>query len=185
MARRPPKPVRFDANWQRRRKAKSWLRKLGWWLVIAGVVLVAWWLGLIPNMATRDGRVIDRDFVLCGQRGGGAACVPDGDTVIIGGGETRRRIRLTGFDAPEIDGACDAEREKARIAQRELLGWLNDGPFQWDGGEEPPYDRYGRELRAAWRDVGEGKTNWLADHMIARGLASESGWGTTPVDWCK
>ncbi|WP_432201335.1 thermonuclease family protein [Erythrobacter sp. W53] len=183
------RPARFDRKWQSRRKRGKLLRRLGWWIVIIGLVFAAWWSGLIPNMATRDARTVDQTFGICGQGGGSAACVPDGDTIVFGGGETRRRVRLTGFDAPEMDGKCDAERVQAVKARTALAAWLNTGPFHWDGGDDPPYDKYGRELRSAWRETPNGdgdiRREWLADHMIARGLASQSGWDAAENDWCE
>ena len=131
-------------------------------------------------MPEADPVALPTRFTLCGD-GGSAACVIDGDTVAIGGfGKDARRIRFTGFDAPELDGPCEAEREAALRARRALADWLNAAPAHVDGGEEPPRDRYGRELRAATR--ADGTT--LADHMLDRGLASESGWGATLRDWC-
>lgn len=109
----------------------------------------------------------------------------DGDTLIIGFGKERRRIRLTGFDAPELDGACPAERETAIAAREALHAWLGQGGAEWDGAADPPYDQYGRELRAASRTGRDGKREYLADTMIARGLAEPSGWGAEAVDWCK
>ncbi|QPC98930.1 thermonuclease family protein [Qipengyuania soli] len=90
-----------------------------------------------------------------------------------------RRIRLTGFDAPEMDGACAAERTRAQEAKRALHAWLAGGPFEWNGGADPPRDKYGRELRAARRGKDE-----LADHMIGLGLAEGGGWTTQRIDWC-
>lgn len=89
----------------------------------------------------------------------------DGDTLAIGS----RRIRLTGYDAPEIEGACDAERRLAQVAREELAAWLNLGTFELYGGAEPPRDDYGRELRAARRGGEE-----LADTMVERELARRS-----------
>lgn len=114
---------------------------------------------------------MERTFSLCGKDHS-EACVIDGDTLAIG----KRRVRLTGFDAPELDGECETERLLARQARDELAAWLNTGPFELDGGAEPPRDRYGRELRAARRG-GED----LADTMLERGLARS---GAQDRDWC-
>lgn len=141
------------------------------------------WFSLRPESPPGDSAMVERTFVLCGGRGG-AACVADGDTVVIGGGESARRIRFSGFDAPELDGECEAERELAREARIELMRWLNERPFYWTGGDDPPRDRYGRELREVWRPGDDGQPDWLAEHMIAEGLARESGWGAPPAQWC-
>lgn len=102
----------------------------------------------------------------------------DGDTIRLG----QRRIRLTGFDAPEMDGNCPAERIRAVEAREALASWLNSGPFELDGGEDPPRDQYGRELRAARRATGD-RIDTLADHMIAADMAAENGW-LDERDWC-
>lgn len=116
---------------------------------------------------------VERQFAMCGSGTGGAACVIDGDTIAIG----PRRIRLTGYDAPEIDGACEAERRLAQVAREELSAWLNLGAFELDGGAEPPRDDYGRELRAARRGGEE-----LADTMVERELARRS---RLDRGWCE
>lgn len=162
------KPARFRTGARPRR-----FPRLAWMLLIAA--LVAGWALLgdprAPPPALSEVRM---DFRLCGERGSGP-CVIDGDTVAIG----KRRVRLTGYDAPELDGACEAERDKALAARRELHAWLARGSFSWTGGDEPPYDRYGRELREARRGDA-----LLADHMIEAGLAEGSGWGAVRRDWC-
>ena len=117
---------------------------------------------------------MEYQFTECFQRGG-AACTVDGDTIMLGD----RRIRLTGFDTPERDGACQAERQLAEVARGELTQWLNRGAFELDGGAEPPRDQYGRELRAARRG-----SEYLADVMIERDLARANGWGAGAADWC-
>ena len=113
-------------------------------------------------------------FRPCGTPGSGP-CVIDGDTLAIG----QRRVRLTGYDAPEMDGACKYERAKANQAREELLRWLARGRFTWTGGEDPLRDRYGRELREARRG-----DDLLAEHMVSAGLAEEMGWGAVRVEWC-
>ncbi len=114
---------------------------------------------------------MERTVTVCGKDSA-EACVIDGDTLAIG----KRRIRLTGFDAPELDGECEAERQLARVARDELAAWLSLGPFEMDGGAAPARDRYGRELRAVRRG-GEA----LADIMVERDLARPSG---QDRGWC-
>ena len=169
------RPPRFDAAWNRRR---TWLGRWRKWrglllLTIAGAF--AWWIASGPGWKLGERLGIgaqwtersDR-FAICGQRPA-RACVIDGDTVMIG----QRRIRLTGFDAPELEGGCDAESALALQSQAALREWLNRAPFQLDGGAEPARDDYGRELRAVRRIV-EGRTEWLEDDMIDRHLARRS-----------
>lgn len=166
----PPKssansPPRFDARWQaRRRRAARWR--------------AARWQGSGGDWQAQDaGR-----FALCGEgrgKGRAANCVIDGDTVMLG----QRRVRLTGYDAPEIGGACEAERLLARRAQLALRDWLNRGAFELDGGADPPRDLYGRELRGARRSDAMGQ-EWLAEAMVEAGLARTTGWGAGEAGWC-
>ena len=159
------KPARFRP---RRRRG-------GWrWMVVLVLVLGAWQLLRDMLQPPPPVSVVDMRFGLCGERGG-AACVIDGDTVAI----RERRVRLTGYDAPEMDGACKYERAKANQAKEELLRWLARGRFTWTGGENPPRDRWGRELREARRG-----DDLLAEHMVSAGLAGEMGWGVERVEWC-
>ncbi len=161
-----------------------------WWVLWRMPALVAiltglWWYGVRP-IAHEQGWVrVDDRFVVCGAGGGSAqGCVVDGDTVIMGFGPERRRIRLTGFDAPEMDGACPAEREVAATARTALAQWLAKGAFEWNGADDPPRDQYGRELREVRRRDRDKSAEYLAATMIGRGLASASGWGADAVEWC-
>lgn len=165
--------VRFDAAWQRRRRWARWWASARWFVVLglllAGAALVQEW------SAQGEWEPIDTRFVICGEESA-AACVVDGDSLVIG----KRRIRLTGFDTPEMFGRCEAERLLARQARKALADWLSEAPFELDGGADPPRDRYGRELRAARRNDGG---EWLADRMIRAGLARDNGWGSR-AEWC-
>lgn len=177
------KPPRFDARWNaRRRRAGRW-RTLRRWLVVAAVLagslLIARWQGFGGDLGGDWQVQGSGTFVLCGEGRRAARCVVDGDTVMIGA----RRIRLTGYDAPEMDGACEAERLLAARARAALHDWLNRGPFALDGGDDPPRDAYGRELRAARRDDAAGQ-QWLADTMVDAGLARTTGWGAGEAGWC-
>ncbi|MBH5321117.1 thermonuclease family protein [Aurantiacibacter sediminis] len=135
------------------------------------IIIAAAWAYERFGYRSAEWDMVDYDWIECGT-GSGAACVIDGDTLVIG----HRRIRLTGFDTPERDGACEAERRLASVARYELTRWLNRGSFEMDGGAEPPRDQYGRELRSA-RRAGE----QVADYMVARNLARRSGFDQ---DWC-
>ncbi|MCL4673144.1 MAG: hypothetical protein KJZ64_09460 [Sphingomonadaceae bacterium] len=177
MAPAPRTTPRFDARWNdRRRRAARW-RGVRWWLLlgvlVAGALVLGRWQGMGGDWQMQEpGR-----FALCGE-GRAARCVVDGDTVMLG----QRRVRLTGYDAPEFDGACEAERLLARRARLALRDWLNRGPFALDGGADPPRDRYGRELRAARRTDAAGQ-EWLADTMVEAGLARSTGWGGGEPGW--
>ena len=164
------KPARFRTARRRRR----WTGARAKWAVLLALLLGFW---LLPNEREAQPEaleLVDLSFRLCGEAGSGP-CVIDGDTLAIG----QRRVRLTGFDTPEMDGACETERFKAAQARDALLSWLDQGRFHWTGGAEPPRDRYGRELREARR--GE---DLLAEVMIGAGLAEGSGWGAERVEWC-
>ena len=168
------KPARF-----RPRKLPRRLRQrksgggLKWFAIL--FALLAVWLAIEDKMRPPEPvDTVSLTFRLCGTPGPGP-CVIDGDTLAIG----QRRIRLTGYDAPEMDGPCDNERHKAAMARDRLNTWLRQGPFEWTGGFAPPYDRYGRELREARR--GE---ELLAEVMIGAGLAEGDGWGAERVEWC-
>lgn len=178
---------------RRKRASRSGLRSrlIGWWIIwrvptLVAIVAAVWWYGVRP-IAYEQGwvRVTDR-FALCGADGPRApGCVVDGDTVIIGFGPKRRRIRLTGFDAPEMDGACPAERALAQASRRALAQWLDEGTFEWNGADDPPRDQYGRELREVRRIGPQGERDYLAQTMIKQGLARESGWGAQAEEWCE
>ena len=157
----------------KRRSLRNGRKTLVTWALL--VALIAAWLLLGDRLNPPEPvTTVGMTFRLCGTPGPGP-CVIDGDTLAIG----NRRVRLTGFDAPEMDGACKLEVAKANRAKLELHRWLAKGRFEWTGGTEPPYDRYGRELREARRG-----DDLLADHMIGAGLAEGSGWGASAVDWC-
>ena len=177
------RPPQFDRKWRRKRRWSARLARWRPWLVVAALAAVTVALTGLPPMS-REGDPVDLRFALCGQ-GPASACVIDGDTIAVG----RRRVRLTGFDAPELDGACTAEIAKAREAREALLQWPNRAPFLLNGAEDTARDRYGRELREAWREPGGRASagrqpDMLADWMIERGLAAETGWGASATDWC-
>lgn len=172
------RPPQFDRKWQRRRRWSARWRALRPWLVVAAIIGASLWLSGLPT-SLRNATLTEAKFTLCGVHHAGA-CVIDGDTIAFG----QRRIRLTGFDAPELDGACEAERLKAREARGALLAWLNRGPFYVDGGEDAARDKYGRELRAAWRTT-EGREKWLSEEMVAQGLAASDSWSSAGHEWCQ
>jgi endonuclease YncB( thermonuclease family) len=181
-------PPRF----RRPRKARpsKGIGLFNWWLIwrvpaLALVIMLAWWF-IIKPIAQEQGWVeVTHGFAICGEGPREVGCVIDGDTVFISDRSVQRRIRLTGFDAPELDGACETEKRLAIAARTKLHEWLAEGPFEWNGDDNPPRDQYGRELRAARRLAGDGSEEALADVMIASGLAAQRGWGEPPPDWCE
>lgn len=172
--------ARFSHSAPRRRR-----RILRYALVIAAAIALAtlldyarhWNLPFIPREAAE---VMEAHFTICSEEPA-ANCVIDGDTVMLG----KRRVRLAGFDAPELEGACAAESDLARKSREELRGWLNAGPVRLDGGGDPPRDRYGRELREATRIDARGRLLHLSDHMIDAGLARAASWGEESGGWCQ
>jgi len=161
--------VRFHTNSRRR----SVWRRIVPFLTFVAVISVSAWLVRLSGVGT-DWEPIDEQFTLCGERSSNG-CVIDGDTIMIG----RRKIRLTGFNAPELAGECEAETQLARQSSLALRDWLNQGSFEISGGDEPAFDQYGRELRELKRG-----DDLLADIMIGRSLAQGSGWGFERGGWC-
>ena len=135
-----------------RARISNWAR---WWRgpIIALALILVWWFASPPNQAEQSWTTVHTRFALCGEGIREEGCVIDGDTVLVGSKAKSRRIRLTGYDAAELDGACEAERTLARTARSRLHQWLSQGPFEWDGGDNPPRDQYGRELRSARRTL--------------------------------
>lgn len=172
------RPPQFDRKWNRRRRWSARWRSARVGLVLAAIFGASVWLTGLPTVL-RPATLTEARFTLCGVHHSNA-CVIDGDTIAFGD----RRIRLSGFDAPELDGACEAERLKAREARGALLAWLNRGAFYVDGGDEPPRDKYGRELRSAWR-ITDGRDDWLSEEMLAQGLAEDDSWSGARVAWCR
>ena len=154
--------------------------------VLLLVVMAVWWFVFRPIAQEQGWVEVTSSFAICGEPGPREeGCVVDGDTVVLGFGGERRRIRLIGFDAPEIDGRCEVERELAIAARTRLHRWLSEGSFEWNGADDPPRDQYGRELRRVRRASDDGDFEYLGETMIAAGFASESGYGADPVDWCE
>ena len=171
------RPPEFDPRWRRKRRWQQRWRSWRAWIAVGAIVAASIWYSLLSREADAVTEYAGK-FTICSEQGS-AACMIDGDTLAIG----RRRIRLTGYDAPEIDGACRAEEAKAIEARDALHEWLNDGPVLFDGGEAPPRDQYGRELRGARRIV-DGQEEWLSDWMVDRGLGQGNGWTDASIEWC-
>ncbi|WP_298307285.1 hypothetical protein [uncultured Erythrobacter sp.] len=185
---RPPVRPRFRRPPRRRASARAGL--FNWWLMwrvpaLALVVMLVWWIVARPIAQEQGWVEVNTSFAHCGEGPRQSGCVIDGDTVLVSDGAAQRRIRFTGFDAPELEGACEGEYSLAQRAKVRLHEWLDDGPFEWNGADNPPRDQYGRELRAARRTKSDGTRELLADVMISSGLAFERGWGEAPRDWCE
>ena len=141
-------------------------------LLLLGLLLaLSWWLNRPPAPSAGPERV-SHSFERCGQ-GGGFACVIDGDSFRLG----KRRIRIRGIDAPERNGACQAETALAERSVARLTELLNAGPFTMTavGGDER--DQYGRELRVLTRN---GRS--IGDAMVDAGLAHD--YRGRKASWC-
>jgi endonuclease YncB( thermonuclease family) len=146
-------------------------------LILAGAA----WIMDLPNMGG-SWQAGPQRFTICGQ-GRSEACVIDGDTIVIGYPPDARKIRMSDYNAPELTGECPAESALALEARGVLLDWLNRGAFEMSGGDDPPYDKYGRELRALKRTGPNGSDDWLLDTMLASKTAN-SEWGDRGGGWC-
>lgn len=164
------RPPRFHTK---RRRNRSVGKRLAAFAVILVIAVAVAFVVRLPGMGG-EWQQIDTRFSLCGERNSNG-CVIDGDTIMLG----KRKIRLSGYNAPELKGECPAESALAVQSRNALRDWLNAGPFVMDGGDEPPFDQYGRELRVLKRG-GE----WLSETMIERELAQGSGWGFERGGWC-
>ena len=99
----------------------------------------------------------------------------DGDTFTVHDRTGRReKIRIENIDAPEIDGACAAERIAAPKAKHELATLVSGHRIELVRGK---LDRYGRQLArvsVGRRDVGE----TLIEHGLSRR------WDSWRKPWC-
>jgi len=164
---------------------------LGRWLMLAAVIVV-WGFAAYQFGAERSVRLASqlwgaaRDHV-AGSRGiiEGAAvrrmpaclgplrvnCVVDGDTAWVDG----EKIRLSGIDAPEIEGRCSAERALAQRAKHRLSELLSSQPFSV---ARSGADRYGRTLATLYlRDGGDVRVV-----MVRENLARP--WTGRRMPWC-
>jgi micrococcal nuclease len=132
-----------------------------------------------PFALEQQGRDVDRygrQLRIVTRDGRSQTCVIDGDTILIGYPPKGRKIRMSDYNAPEIKGECPAESALALGARAALLEWLNRGPFEMSGGDDPAYDKYGRELRAFKRTSSDGSDDWLVETILASNTA-RSEWG--------
>ncbi|TCD06477.1 hypothetical protein EYB45_01785 [Erythrobacteraceae bacterium CFH 75059] len=178
--RKLPRPPRFRTP----RRAGGWgaaLRDVRPFILLIALVTIAVVLHDAPGMRTPFSFDAERQEIaagrwpVCGSLTRGGQCVVDGDTVRIGG----TAVRLAGLDAPEINGACEAERIAARAARDRLAEWLEQGPFTVQGTRS---DRYGRALRRFTRGPGVLAED-AADVLIAEGLARPYR-GEAREGWC-
>lgn len=98
-------------------------------------------------------------------------CVVDGDTAWV----DSEKIRISGIDAPEIDGKCPYERVLAQRAKSRLSELLSAEPFSVSRSGT---DRYGRTLATVYlRDRGD-----VGLVLVRDGLARV--WSGRRMPWC-
>lgn len=118
------------------------------------------------------GAVAPRPMPICGS-GRRINCVVYGDTVWLDG----EKIRLVKIDAPEVKARCNAERQRANAATRELAALLHSQPIRVHRRGE---DRYGRTLADLVTPAGD-----VGDILVRRDLAVTWRGRREPVEtWC-
>lgn len=98
-------------------------------------------------------------------------CVVDGDTAWVNG----EKIRISGIDAPEIDGKCAYERSLAQRAKSRLSALMSAEPFSVSRSGT---DRYGRTLATIYLG-GQGDVGAV---LVRDGLARV--WTGRRMPWC-
>lgn len=121
-----------------------------------------------PAVATNTLPMHSVSFPIC-KTGKRHTCIVDGDTFWLDG----EKFRLSGFNAPEMDGLCQVERDKARLARVELQRLMSQ-PFSL---ERTGFDRYGRTLAIVRTQSGD-----VTDSMVGAGLAHV--WRGHKENWC-
>ena len=159
-------PPRRAPRRARHRRRRSWAGRLK----LAGLGVVA--LVALPQLG--DYAMSLRPVVGCR-----VTQVIDGDTVALGcPGEPAGRVRLLGFDTPEVfSPGCASEALAGALATQKLRGLV------WTGGEIEAifrgHDRYGRRLAELSIDGTS-----VAQSMIASGHARPYG-GAARGGWCE
>ncbi len=97
-------------------------------------------------------------------------CVVDGDTIWIEG----EKIRLEGFNSPEVNGRCEREKDLAKKATDELQAILSSEPISITRNGR---DRYKRTLATISNSQGD-----IGALMIAKGVAHK--WRGRKESWC-
>ena len=169
-----PPPPRGPRKW--------WGAVRGWLLLTAAAAL---WFGYDAEtlepwsaLASKPEKIAG-SFTRCDEAAN-AFCVVDGDTFRLGA----RTVRLLGVDAPETHPArCPAEAARGAEATAALQRLLNQGPFMLVGRVDGMTDKYGRDLRAAWRTKPDGTRQSIAGDLLKTGTARRY-LGGTSGGWC-
>jgi endonuclease YncB( thermonuclease family) len=135
--------------------------------------ITAGWIGLLLGFgpAAADER-------LAGPVDASLVRVIDGDTIEVRahlwlGLELTTRVRLADIDAPELDGACPAERELAKAARAFLALRLSPMVTLRDVRQ----DKYGgRVVARVLTMTGEDVGRLLLAHRLAASAGSQWGW---------
>lgn len=136
-------------------------------LMVAGATTAT---ALVYTNTTRgEAEIYSRSMPICSSSKR-VNCVVDGDTIWFDG----EKIRLEGFNTPEMNGECGRERQLARKARSRLSRALSSNPFEVNRGG---YDRYGRRLATVSINSVD-----VGDPLIRDGLAHE--WQGHKEDWC-
>jgi endonuclease YncB( thermonuclease family) len=126
----------------------------------------------LPASPNEPSEHVSRTFTVCGT-GQHTNCVIDGDTFRLDG----TKIRIAGIDTPEIHPSrCAREEQLGQAAKQRLLELLNAGPFELRAPSHD-HDRYGRDLREAFRNGAS-----LGDQLVREGLARR--WDGHRRPWC-
>ncbi|MGH6786079.1 MAG: thermonuclease family protein [Novosphingobium sp.] len=162
---------------------RKWWDAVRPWLLLTA--LASLWFGydaetLEPWSALASDPVrVEGTFTICGEARS-ALCMVDGDTFRLGA----RSVRLLGIDAPETRAPlCPAEAAKGVEATAALQRLLNQGPFTIVGRVDGLTDKYGRDLRAAYRTRRDGTRQSIAEDLLATGTVRRY-FGGSRGGWC-
>ena len=140
------------------RRAFNWLG----WLLIVGLGIAA--ITTPPRNGLIKGEYFPEPHEIF---------VIDGDTISF----NDRRIRLQGFDAPEIrDAECDRELDAGQRAKDRLRELIDTQPIRLELLKA--YDKYGRDLGRLFLDGTD-----VRDILTEEGLAQIYQWGVDK-SWC-
>ena len=101
----------------------------------------------------------------------------DGDTCTIRFSDSNpivaeQRLRLSGFDTPEIRGKCDMEKQMAKDARDFTRNYLKSNSVAW---VITTRDKYGRVVV---------EIDGLADSLVQMGLARYYDGKSKRLGWC-
>lgn len=154
---------RVRPPYRRRLRLPSWTAAV---LLVGMAVAVG---ALTLKTAQSEAKTYSRNMPICNSSKR-INCVVDGDTIWLDG----EKIRLEGFNTPEMNGECNRESQLARKARSKLSRALSSNPFEVARGG---HDRYGRRLATVSVNSVD-----VGDPLIRDGLAHV--WRGRKQDWC-